>query len=110
MAVKLIKPKKSKSFDPILEQDFFKSLLKFKLGKKIAVAVSGGPDSLALTILLQKFSLENSIALKAISIDHGLRKSSKDELQWLASEFKKRKISKIDILIVKKKLLNIKPL
>ena len=92
MAVKLIKPKKSKSFDPILEQDFFKSLLKFKLGKKIAVAVSGGPDSLALTILLQKFSLENSIALKAISIDHGLRKSSKDELQWLASEFKKRKI------------------
>ena len=92
MAVKLIKPKKSKSFDPILEQDFFKSLLKFKLGKKIAVAVSGGPDSLALTILLQKFSLENNIALKAISIDHGLRKSSKDELQWLASEFKKRKI------------------
>ena len=71
MAVKLIKPKKSKSFDPILEQDFFKSLLKFKLGKKIAVAVSGGPDSLALTILLQKFSLENNIALKAISIDHG---------------------------------------
>ena len=84
MAVKLIKPKKSKSFDPILEQDFFKSLLKFKFGKKIAVAVSGGPDSLALTILLQKFSLENNIALKAISIDHGLRNSSKDELQWLS--------------------------
>ena len=92
MVVKLIKSKKSKSFDPIFEQDFFKSLLKFKLGKKIAVAVSGGPDSLALTILLQKFCLENSIDLKAISIDHDLRKSSKDELQWLAFEFKKRKI------------------
>ena len=92
MAVKLVKPKKFKAFDPILEQDFFKSLLKFKLEKKIAVAVSGGPDSLALTILLQKFSLENNIDLKAISIDHDLRSSSKDELQWLASELKKRKI------------------
>ena len=92
MVVKLVKPKKSKYFDPILEQNFFKNLLKFKLGKKIAVAVSGGPDSLALTILLQKFSIENNIDLKAISIDHDLRSSSKNELLWLASELKKRRI------------------
>lgn len=93
MAVKLAKPKKSKSFKQVPENDFFKSLAKIKLVKKIAVAVSGGPDSLALTILLNKFSSLNNARLYAISIDHGLRSSSNSELKWLASEMKKRKIN-----------------
>ncbi len=92
MVVKLAKPKKSKNFDPILENDFFNSLLKFKINETIAVAVSGGPDSLALTILLKKFSIKNNIELRALSIDHDLRSSSKDELKWLASELKEKKI------------------
>ena len=92
MVVKLAKPKKSKNFDPLLENDFFNSLLKFKINETIAVAVSGGPDSLALTILLKKFSIKNNIELRALSIDHDLRSSSKDELKWLASELKEKKI------------------
>ncbi|MDC3263104.1 tRNA lysidine(34) synthetase TilS [Pelagibacterales bacterium] len=92
MVVKLAKPKKSRNFDPILENDFFNSLLKFKINESIAVAVSGGPDSLALTILLKKFSIKNNIELRALSIDHDLRSSSKDELKWLASELKEKKI------------------
>jgi tRNA(Ile)-lysidine synthase TilS/MesJ len=53
--------------------------------------VSGGPDSLALTILLNEYAIQNNIELNALSIDHGLRKSSFSELRWLSSELKKKK-------------------
>ncbi len=92
MAVKLAKAKKSKKFIAVQENDLFDSLAKFKLSKKIAVANSGGPDSLSLTILLQKFAIKNNFQLISLSVDHGLRKSSSAELKWLAGQLKKRKI------------------
>ena len=92
MAVKLANPKRSRAFKPILENEFFDSLAKIKMSNKIAVAVSGGPDSLALTILLHKYAIKNNIQIHALSIDHGLRKASPAELKWLNSELKKRKI------------------
>ena len=92
MVVKLTKAKKFRVSQPILKNDLFKSLAKLKLSKKIAVAVSGGPDSLALTILLNEYAIQNNIELNALSIDHGLRKSSSSELSWLSSELKKKKI------------------
>ena len=92
MVVKLTKAKKFRVSHPILKNDLFKSLAKLKLSKKIAVAVSGGPDSLALTILLNEYATQNNIELNALSIDHGLRKSSSSELRWLSSELKKKKI------------------
>lgn len=51
-----------------------------KLPKRIAVAVSGGSDSMALTFLLKDFCDKNNIKLSAISIDHKLRKNSSAEL------------------------------
>ena len=93
MVVKLVNPKKSRVFKPVLENEFFDSLAKIKIANKIAVAVSGGPDSLALTILLHKYALKNKIQMYAFSIDHGLRNASIAELKWLNSQLKKRKIN-----------------
>lgn len=53
-----------------------------KPAKTIAVAVSGGADSLALTFLLHEFCIKNKIKLHAVTIDHKMRKaSSKEALQ-----------------------------
>ena len=46
-----------------------------ELPKKIAVAVSGGADSLAITLLLQRFCLEKKIKLFALTVDHKVRAS-----------------------------------
>lgn len=50
-----------------------------KLPKKIAVAVSGGCDSLALTFLLASFCQKNNIKLFAFTVDHKMRQGSKTE-------------------------------
>ena len=63
MVVQLIKAKKFRVSHPILKNDLFKSLAKLKLSKKIAVAVSGGPDSMALTILLNEYSFTLTLSL-----------------------------------------------
>ena len=46
---------------------------------KIAVAVSGGGDSMALLRLLQKWSDEHHVTLYALTVDHCLRDASADE-------------------------------
>lgn len=46
------------------------------LPKRIAVAVSGGCDSLSLTFLLHEFCLKHHIELYAVTIDHKVRESS----------------------------------
>lgn len=48
-------------------------------GKKIAVAVSGGPDSMALATLLKNWATENHTTLQAFIVDHALRKESAAE-------------------------------
>ena len=54
----------------------------------IAIGVSGGSDSMALTFLLSKWCGENEVNLTAITVDHGLRKESKVEAiqvsKWMA--------------------------
>jgi tRNA(Ile)-lysidine synthase len=49
----------------------------------IAVAVSGGGDSLALTLMLQKWTKARGISLIALTVDHGLRPESKIEAEKL---------------------------
>lgn len=60
----------------------------FEHGAKIAVAVSGGPDSMALLHLLRSVS-KNIIAL---TVDHGLRAESAAEAKAVAAWCKKQKI------------------
>jgi tRNA(Ile)-lysidine synthase len=45
----------------------------------LVVAVSGGPDSLALTLLAKEFANFKGHTLEAVTVDHGLRSESKAE-------------------------------
>lgn len=54
---------------------------------RMAVAVSGGGDSMALTLLLEEWCKKENITLRAVTVDHGLRIASKKEAEdvtrWL---------------------------
>ena len=49
----------------------------------LAVAVSGGSDSLALMLLAQGWSLQSGKALKVLTVDHGLRAESGAEARFV---------------------------
>src|SRR5579859_7234462 len=55
----------------------------------IAIAVSGGPDSLALTILADRWARERGGSAVALTVDHRLRPESAEEADtvgcWLAA-------------------------
>ena len=55
----------------------------------IAVAVSGGGDSMALCILLSEWAKDKQQKIVALTVDHGLRKNSAEEARkvsnWLAA-------------------------
>ena len=70
--------------------DEFSSSLKIK--EDFAVAVSGGPDSLALAYLTKCYSLKNKIKVNYYLINHRLRKESS-----LEAEEVKKVLRKIDI-------------
>lgn len=59
---------------------------------KIAVAVSGGGDSLALTLLLNDWATARGGKILALTVDHGLRDGSGAEAQTLHAELQKRGI------------------
>ena len=45
-----------------------------RIREKFAVAVSGGPDSLALAFLAKIYSIKNKLDIKFFIVDHKLRK------------------------------------
>lgn len=49
----------------------------------LAVAVSGGADSLCLLLLAHKLAQQNGGRVIALTVDHGLRAESKDEVRHL---------------------------
>lgn len=51
----------------------------------VAVAVSGGPDSMALCYLLSRHAQKNGMRVKAFTVDHGLRPESADEARQVAA-------------------------
>jgi len=59
------------------------------INDKFAVAVSGGPDSLALAFLAKCFSLKYNVAIKYFIVDHKLRKESSSEAKNVISILKK---------------------
>ena len=68
----------------------FSNTLKFK--ENLAVAVSGGPDSLALAYLAKCYSLKNNLQVNYFIVDHKLRKESSSE-----AKFVKKILKRIDI-------------
>src|SRR5690606_2857459 len=51
----------------------------YETAPHVAVAVSGGPDSLALTLLLAEWVHRRGGRLQALTVDHGLRPESAEE-------------------------------
>ena len=67
------------------------------------IAVSGGPDSLALAALSKSYSYNNSCKIYYVLIDHKLRKNSSKEASSVKRLLKKHKIN-ITIIKNKKKI------
>ena len=57
------------------------------------VAVSGGPDSLALSYLAKIYSIKKSLNIKYFMIDHKLRKDSTTEANFVKKKLKKYSIN-----------------
>lgn len=71
-------------------------------GSHFAVAVSGGADSMALVLLLQRWAKTRKTKIVAMTVDHGLRRESGAEAQKVARWMKARKIDHL--------VLHMKPL
>ncbi|HYH70006.1 MAG TPA: tRNA lysidine(34) synthetase TilS [Methyloceanibacter sp.] len=66
------------------EAEADKLLAPFATYKRQALAVSGGPDSLALLHLAAPWAQANGIALTVLTVDHGLRAGSAIEAERVA--------------------------
>lgn len=72
-------PLRSAEFAAALER-----LARFETAPLVAVAVSGGPDSLALALLAEEWVRRRGGAIRALSVDHRLRPESGIEMAQLA--------------------------
>ena len=79
---------------------FKKKLNSFKKNSFL-IAVSGGPDSLALTALAKSYSYENKCKIYYVLVDHNLRKNSSKEAKSVKKLLKKHQIT-LNILKNKK--------
>jgi tRNA(Ile)-lysidine synthase len=71
----------------------FREKISSFVGKeKFAIAVSGGSDSLALSVLAKLYSLENDSDFISLIIDHKLRKESAEEAKETYKNLTVRKI------------------
>ena len=85
---------------------YFKTQLNKNLKKNnFLVAVSGGPDSLALSVLSQKYTSENKIKAFFVLVDHKIRKNSSKEALWVQKLLKSRSI-KLKIIKNRQKINN----
>jgi tRNA(Ile)-lysidine synthase len=64
----------------------------FEPEPEIAAAVSGGPDSLALTLLLADWAAARGGRVLAITVDHGLRPEASREARWVGAVLSARGI------------------
>ena len=86
--------------------DSAKKLIKqenlLKKGEKIAVATSGGVDSMTLLHFLNSIKSEYEIEVVAINVDHMIRKNSQDDSKFVADYCKENNITcskfKVDVL------------
>ena len=91
-------------------RDLSKIFLKFKNKldnlnkKKYVVAVSGGPDSLALVALTRAYTFYKKTKFYYVLVDHSLRKNSDKEAQNVKRLLKKNSII-LKIFINKKKII-----
>ena len=94
-----------KNFDDLSNIYFiFKKKLNSSKKKIFLIAVSGGPDSLALTALTKAYSFNNRCKIYYVLVDHNLRKNSSNEALSVKKLLKKNNINLI--ILKNKKLIN----
>jgi len=96
---KLLKNKLNNNRIKQIYEKFEKSI---DLKENFAVAVSGGPDSLALAFLAKIFSVQKKKLVKFLIVDHKLRPESSLEAKLVKKVLKKNSIN-AEILTWKKK-------
>jgi tRNA(Ile)-lysidine synthase len=90
-------------------KDLSKIFLNFKnkldrLNKKsYTVAVSGGPDSLALVALTKAYSYTKKIKFRYVLVDHDIRQNSATEAKQVKKLLKQKKIN-LSVILNKKKI------
>ena len=92
----------------IVEKNLYKLLNQKNLFENkpiIAVAVSGGPDSIALVFLLTKWIKKNKGKLIALIIDHKIRKNSLEEAISVKKYLDNNNIQSLILKISKKDIL-----
>ena len=87
--------------------DNFKKKLDTINKKKYAVAVSGGPDSLALVALTKAYSFKNNTKFYYLLVDHNIRKNSNHEAKQVKDLLKKNGLNLSIILNNKNIVKNI---
>lgn len=77
--------------DPVTGREVARLMAPFGVpsGARVAVAVSGGADSLALALLLKVWGDANGVEVLALTVDHGLRADAAQEARqvgaWMAA-------------------------
>ena len=85
-------------------KEFIKNIEKkytFEKNPYVAVAVSGGPDSMSLLFLMNAFIKYKKGKLMALILDHRIRKNSKEEAKYIATYLNNNNINS-QILTVNK--------
>ncbi len=88
----------------LTNKEFIKKIEKkyiFEKKPSVAVAVSGGPDSMSLLFLLNGFIKYKKGKLIALIVNHRIRKNSKEEANYISAYLEKNNI-KSQILTVNK--------
>jgi len=91
-----------------LEKKFYNSLNQeylFENRPKVAIAVSGGPDSIALVFLMQNWIRENKGKLIALIVNHQMRENSSEEAVSVKRYLFKKNINSVVLKISKKNIL-----
>ena len=94
-------------------KEFIKTIEKkypFEKNPSVAVAVSGGPDSMSLLFLVNAFIKYKKGNLIALIVDHSIRHNSKEEAKYISSYLNKYNINSKILFVeknnVKKKNMN----
>ncbi|HZK87151.1 MAG TPA: ATP-binding protein, partial [Syntrophomonas sp.] len=66
--------------------DYIRDYDLIRPGDKVIVALSGGPDSMALLHILKRLGLEAGFEIVAAHINHGLRSEAQQEQQFVEEQ------------------------
>lgn len=73
------------SSTPLTAEEFANHIESLQPSRQLAVAVSGGGDSMALLVLAAEWAAARSVSLTALTVDHGMRPAAPAEAAQVAA-------------------------